>query len=76
VPAPSQVLTLVSAPPVQLGVPHEEVAPGKLQALGFTPSQRGPQDVPAPVPVHAARPETGAPRTVVHLPTLPVTLHA
>ena len=73
-PAPSHVLTLVSTPLVQLGEPHEVAEVGYVHALAVMPSQRCAQ--PAVPPVQAARGATGAPSTVLHVPSDPVTLHA
>lgn len=74
VPAPSQVLTLVSMPLVQLGVPHEVEALGRVHAVAVMPSQRA-AHAPVP-PVHPVRGDTGVPTTVLHVPAEPDTLHA
>jgi hypothetical protein len=75
-PAPLQAPTLVCTPLAHDPLPHAFEVPGKVHAVGFTPSQNALQ---VPVPAHAARrpPDVwAAPLTATQVPTLPVTSHA
>jgi hypothetical protein len=76
VPLPLQVPAVVSTPPVHDAVLQEVVAFGYAHAVPLKPSQRAPQVVPEPVPLHIGRPPTGVPITLLHVPTEPLTLHA
>jgi hypothetical protein len=73
-PAPSHVETWDSMPPVHAYAPQGVVDVGYVHEARWTPSHRGPQSVPTPVPVQA--PCEGAPRTAVQVPTFPVRLQA
>jgi hypothetical protein len=68
-PAPLQTDAATDNPSVlQVAAAHVVVAPGYVQAVVVTPSQRPAQ--PAWVPVQPARVPRGAPATGVHMPTL------
>ena len=70
------VPAVVSTPDAHEAELHEVVEPGYEHDVPVVPSQRDPHDVPEPVPPHAGRPPTGAPTTLLHVPTEPATLHA
>ena len=74
VPVPVHVPRVSSLPAVQLGVPHDVDVGGYVHALPLMPSQRKPQVPPAPP--QAVRPPSGAPSTLLQVPTEPVVLHA
>jgi hypothetical protein len=63
-------------PALHASAPHGVPERGKVHDVVVTPSHDGPQLVPMPVPVHAARAPCGTPFTGQHLPTFPGTSHA
>lgn len=75
-PAPSQKLAWVSVAPAQAFALQVAVTGGKVHAIGSLPLHTLPHSVPAPVPPHAARVPRGAPETVLHVPTEPLSAQA
>lgn len=71
-PEPLQTDAVVTLPAVHLAAVHSVALSGKVQAEGFVPPHWA---LHFPVPPQAGRGVTGSPRTVLHLPTDPASLH-
>jgi hypothetical protein len=73
-PDPSQEFASVATLFVQLGGRHCLLGPGIVHDCVVIPSQA--PSHPVPSPMHATLGDTGVPVTAVHVPSLPVRLHA
>jgi hypothetical protein len=75
-PAPLHFDAVVIVPTEQPAMPHAMVPAGAyVQLVRLVPLHVGPQEVPAPTPLHAARPPVGVPVTAVQVPAVPAPLH-
>ena len=72
-PAASHVPGFVCVVPVQLVLPQLVALPGYAHDVALVPSHFAPH---VPLPLHAARLPTGAPTTLLQVPSALGTLHA